>query len=135
MRLSEAIRLGSMLKPQAFGPPGAMLQSVSKTCALAAAAEAIGLEHLNVYSPQWQALFKPTTDTFACPVGELVCHGWPGQPATLANLWPVVSVVAHLNDHHHWTREQIADWVETIEAAQTPITEPQPAETTEPVAS
>jgi hypothetical protein len=27
-------------------------------------------------------------------------------------------LIFHLNDHHHWTREQIADWVETIERAQ-----------------
>jgi hypothetical protein len=32
---------------------------------------------------------------------------------------PFITIL-HLNDHHKWTREQIADWVQTIEDAQTP---------------
>ena len=28
------------------------------------------------------------------------------------------NMIAHLNDGHHWTREHIADWVETIERAE-----------------
>jgi predicted nucleic-acid-binding protein len=38
-------------------------------------------------------------------------------------------IVWHLNDKHKWTREQIAEWVETIEAQQ----EAKVAEQPEPV--
>ncbi len=28
--------------------------------------------------------------------------------------WEVFHVITHLNDVQHWTREQIADWLESI---------------------
>lgn len=28
---------------------------------------------------------------------------------------PLVSIIPHLNDAHQWTREQIADWLETLD--------------------
>lgn len=36
---------------------------------------------------------------------------------TLANVRraPLLNILVHLNDAHHWSREQIADWVETLE--------------------
>jgi hypothetical protein len=27
---------------------------------------------------------------------------------------PVVNQIIHLNDHHAWTREQIADWLDSL---------------------
>ncbi len=36
---------------------------------------------------------------------------------------PRLGIVVHLNDHHRWTREQIADWVESQER----LIEPEPA--------
>jgi hypothetical protein len=34
----------------------------------------------------------------------------------LGRAWTTtIRTIAHLNDYHKWTREQIADWVETME--------------------
>lgn len=35
-----------------------------------------------------------------------------GKPPSVVNV-PVIDIVVHLNDHHKWSREQIADWLET----------------------
>lgn len=97
--LSEAIRLGAMIRPQGFGSvytydvvTGARVGS----CALGAALEA-GWVH------------KPVQRRVPCPaascehtIPELLCG------------------VVHLNDRHRWSREQIADWVEMAERAPEP---------------
>ena len=97
LKLSEAIRLGAMWRPQAFG----VLTDGVGTCAIGAATEAMGLP-LDDEMPnprEWDFVLKIR----ACPV--CITH----DPDRL-------NVVAHLNDDHRWTRERIADWVETIEA-------------------
>jgi hypothetical protein len=106
MQLSEAIRLGSMLKPQAFHGPSRWLRLAqeSATCALAAAAEAAGDSELFVFG--WDARWPVTVLRVVCPA----CSDHP--------VMDVVSCVAVLNDYHQWTRERIADWVETIEGAE-----------------
>lgn len=110
MKLSEAIRLGAMLKPQAhlgfFDGQG--------TCAIGAANDAIG--HLNdlllgrfVEFKEWPVFNMPVTD----PVTQ-----WPTR------LW---DAVVTLNDTHRWTRERIAAWVEGIESQQDVLAVPEPA--------
>jgi hypothetical protein len=116
MRLSEAIRLGAMLKPQGEN----WLYMAGKTCALGAALDAAGAlsfdepDEYDDYEPlisRWPILRRPAVS----PVIE-----WQ-------NWKDVSNIVMGLNDTCHWTREQIADWVETIEAQQEqPVTE-QPA--------
>lgn len=97
MRLSEAIRLGSLLKPQGFGG-GSADMSAMKTCAYGAANEALGANVIPLHV--WPWLGQPGI----CPS----CGGG-GREMLLG----IISV--HLNDLHRWTREQIADWVETVE--------------------
>lgn len=92
LRLSEAIRLGSLLHPQAYGH---FLGDT--TCAFGAALEAIGGLKENDSLP-WPDLMGQVA---TCPV----CV----QRNSLIN------IVMHLNDHHHWLRERIADWVEERE--------------------
>lgn len=95
MKLSEAIRLGSTMKPQAFG--SAFKDGGS--CALGAAQDAAGekiMQDLDVYWSQCQRLW------LHCPV----CDGRDS----------VYGIMSHLNDGHRWSRERIADWVEFIEA-------------------
>lgn len=108
MRLSEAIRLGAMLKPQKFGPPSHQLKYETETCALAGVAEVIGEQNLNVcgWNKRWPVLKQQRF----CPA--CVMNG--NKPDV------VTGVITHLNDRHRWTREQIADWVETIESAAVP---------------
>lgn len=50
----------------------------------------------------WQAIDLPG-------VNEAVKHPITGDTHSL---W---SVIISLNDGHHWTRERIADWVETLD--------------------
>lgn len=129
MQLHEAIRLGSMLTPQIFGDvldvpifhvtlmgeDIAMAGSFG-TCALGAAAQAIGM--LPTYE-QWNSeddifvsidcmrdIFPVfSSGEYDCPVGS--CD-------TQEKLIP------HLNDDHRWSREAIADWIETIEPKEAP---------------
>jgi hypothetical protein len=102
MRLSEAIRLGAMLKPQYFGDFYGPEQT---TCALGAAGDAIGTVFIDQedVAAEW-----PWTqgDFVRCP-GELEC----GECGNVLNTIP------HLNDDHRWTRERIADWVARHEPA------------------
>lgn len=112
MKLSEAIRLGAMLKPQAhlgfFDGQG--------TCAIGAAIDAIG--HLNdlllgrfVEFKEWPVFNMPVTD----PVTQ-----WPTR------LW---DAVVALNDTHRWSRERIADQVEQWELEyQAPVDAGDPVE-------
>lgn len=98
MRLSEAIRLGAMNSPQAFGTS---LNRAGHTCALGAAMDAIGVASSN---------YMNAVDHFdeLCTV---VTHPVTGERLCL------LSVVRVLNDEHRWTRERIADFVEAVEPA------------------
>lgn len=114
MRLSEAMRLGAMMKPQCTGR---LFTTDGRSCALGAAAEAMGIaptytNHVGDRIPvieegrwpvEWQALLSKTvTHPSVCPSA--------GMSADY--------IIQCLNDGRHWTREQIADWVETLEAQQ-----------------
>ncbi len=114
MRLSEAIRLGAMLRPQIHDA----IFALDGSCAMGAAYEACGVAYTD------GPLFLTEG------VAELI-DGWNGTPRHQP-LCPICHVsaeitlcwtVAHLNDEHRWTREQIADWVATIESqdAETPV--------------
>src|SRR5688500_2999835 len=108
MRLSEAIRLGAMLRPQGFGSLRGCNRQPGTSCALDAAAESLGLdlEVLDGSEPShYRAIVAqyPFLATQRCPECRLMCDSSPAK------------VIWHLNDQHRWTREQIADWVETIE--------------------
>lgn len=107
MRLSEAIRLGAMLKPQGFDD---YRTDDGRTCAVGAAQEAMGGAAAFV---AWQQLEH--TVGGHCPLCGL----------TKTEDGVRINVVPHLNDCHRWTREQIADWVETVEPRSTePATAP-----------
>lgn len=101
MRLSEAIKLGAMLRPQCFGK----MFFDDGSCANGAALEACGeVDGTNMYR-----LF-PIVATRAprCPA----CSEYDPRCRDICHL------IAHLNDEHEWTRERIADFVESLEQAQ-----------------
>lgn len=108
MRLSEAIRLGAVLRPQAFG--SFLNVSDGSTCAAGAAMEAIGeLKDGNISEADIKKYFPAT--------GWLVADPYPedaGEPAE-----PLIDVIFHMNDGWRWTREKIADWVERLENERT----------------
>jgi hypothetical protein len=86
VRLSEAIRLGAMLHPQAYGVMQQMDgERVIGTCALGAAHEA-GFDILSIDNR-------------------------------------LASEIQHLNDWDRWTRERIADFVESCERSEEPVSE------------
>lgn len=122
MTYSEAIRLGAMLGPQAFGCLRRRMKSGTQYCASGGALEAIG-----------------KFPACSGDGGLIIWQTWPWAEARLADLpcgcfggTTTTEAVFHLNDIHRWTRERIADWVETIERehglTEAPAAEPKPCE-------
>ena len=102
MKLSEAIRLGSLLKPQAYGP-----FEDEGSCALAASMEAIGLARTLFGGLP----YKPLREAFPILKEEIYLPSMSG----LVVAGDVMGAIFVLNDTAHWTREKIADWVEELE--------------------
>jgi hypothetical protein len=97
MKLSEAIWLGAMMKPQAFRA----LFTDDGACALGGALLAVGAiggAALRSVRNQWPWALTVSAD---CP--------------NCGRSGPVFGVITHLNDNHRWPREQIAGWVAWIE--------------------
>lgn len=97
MRLSEAIRLGAMMRPQTFRT----LLTDDGACALGAALLAVGSRP--------EAAVRSALDRW--PWASTVSADCP----TCGRSRTVFRVITHLNDRHRWTREQIAKWVAGIE--------------------
>jgi hypothetical protein len=110
MKLSDAILLGSTMKTQGFGA----LLADDKTCAMGAAYDAIGIldevlegrnfaERMAVIGPHFPAIAS-RSQIYDCPVD--LC---PTCRCTIG------AIATHINDLHRWTREQIAEWITTVE--------------------
>lgn len=108
MKLSEAIRLGSMLRPnQSYG--AMFVAEENATCALGAAAEALGildLEYRNAYKDGARA----PADWRPVVLQPVKC------PGCALKFSRVDKAVIHLNNRHRWSRARIADWIESLEA-------------------
>jgi hypothetical protein len=103
MRLSDAMRLGSMTGSQTIGA----LARGSSTCALGAAYVAAGLFTGGRCTVPLADALK-TFPALRTPVAK--CP-W----CSFTDLDDVRDAIVHLNDFHMWTRERIADWVDTVE--------------------
>src|SRR5712691_10235697 len=102
MRLSEAIRLGAMMSPQAFRT----LFTRDRACAWGAAMLAVGATRERAVGSarsRWPWAFAVSVNCPSCRRSRLVCE-----------------VIAHLNDYHRWAREKIGAWVAGIEPSQPP---------------
>ena len=101
MRLSDAIRRGCGMYPvQAFGIMFSLHEDGA--CAWGAAVGVMGVVET------WPApLASFSLSDAKCPEH---CHA-----AERDSHIPLKNIIFHLNDDHHWTREAIADWVESIE--------------------
>jgi hypothetical protein len=97
MKLSEAIRLGSLLKPQAFGN----MWVGSGSCAFGAALDALGIT---------KSTFTTVADTWPWLKAPMNCPACGEPTERIARI-----ISTHLNDAHRWTREKIAAWVATVE--------------------
>jgi hypothetical protein len=103
MKLSEAIRLNGMTKPQGVG--GASLSSLSAPCAIGGALQSIGRQLTDGFVQDNYSRFKKA-------------WSWTkrdGRCPACSSPQPIFAVIYHLNDIHRWNREQIAAWVETVE--------------------
>jgi hypothetical protein len=122
MKFSEAMSLGAMLHIQGTA---CLWQcdyngGIIRTCAWGAALEAIGIPMRNGQKranrkripTTWQILAKQRVP---CPAGTSCL------PHNKANTTTIGRLIEHLNDHHRWTREQIADWLETLEPVTSPV--------------
>lgn len=118
MKLSEAIREGARLAPQAFG----MMFVKGGTCAIGAAAEHLWMVgKLSMSNPTFASFdhLEPFFPLMTRRGVKLPCHCkyvnthdvmMSEEYAETVSLF-----IAHLNDIHRWSREAIAEWVETIE--------------------
>ncbi len=98
--LAEAILEGARRRPQCFGE---YFCDDGGSCAMGAAYESLYL------MPRSVGHLHPAFDLdrfFDCL--EYVLRNCPEGCRKRLPLGPMI---LHLNDDHHWTREQIADWV------------------------
>ena len=117
--LSSAIRLGATLRPQAFGQFFQICNGVKCSCVIGAAIEGMELQSppqgflewlLNCFKQGEVSRFNRLERQFPI-LNEYV--DWPVESAHAQA--KTVLIMADLNDKHHWSRERIADWIETIE--------------------
>lgn len=112
LKLSEAIRLGARLKPQGR----TFLTHDGRTCAVGAALDVCG--RLDADAPEsknWHVA-EMLWPWAAVVIPERIVHPVTGQAYGATAL----RLITSLNDLHDWTREQIADWVATIEPQDAP---------------
>lgn len=87
LKLSEAIRIGARMRPRGTG----FLFAKGLSCALGAAWEGLGNEPLNVTDPGYEGIYQELYRRH----GKDMCRQ-----------------VLRMNDQG-WTREAIADWLES----------------------
>lgn len=133
MKLSEAIRLGAMSTKATtdhrfYGRDDH--GRICATCAIGAAAHAVGATELGTYSfGLITGDFSPLAKIF--PLLNLTIQAWPHGVRPRVADWTVGQQMNVLFEFEHWTRERIADWVESIELAQTTPAESREAVSTE----
>lgn len=123
MRLSEAIRLGSMLAPKLIGDlTGERKDGQIGTCALGAAYMAINCKGEPAIAEGDVLGFRGSLIRKGQTVTLYVTPWWWRKLLDREVVCPMCGqrdflkrVVAHLNDSHLWSRELIADWVEKQE--------------------
>lgn len=131
MRLSEAMRLGSMLAPQGFGQ---MEDGAGNICAFMAAVRAANLP---IYPPSSfggaELPTRSSAGTATCSIAipdEWAAVLMRNEGCPCCHRGYVVSeLIPHLNDVHRWPREKIAtEFVEPIERMLGLWNEPKPQE-------
>lgn len=120
MKLSEAIRLGSMMKPQGFGN---IFDGIS-TCAIGAALDANGKldewkerrcspASFGTWGERWCNVYEWWCNVYTSLGISMHHKSWAVCPVCGETNLLTSIIATHLNDKHKWTREQIADWIET----------------------
>ena len=109
MRLSDAIREG--IKKRKYQVFGSFRDNKGGTCAIGAANDAGWSWGRQEYPPGF----------YACPSCKLDTHTTLCFVKGTTENQGIYSyeMVQHLNDDHRWTREAIADWLDTLETPKT----------------
>jgi len=105
MKLSDAMREGAKSGPQLFGYLG---DGGGGSCAMGSVAIAMGVPDVSAYRfyrelQKGYPFLKTETECPAC--GDVVEHAIDGVGDGIA-------VIVHLNNHHRWSREAIAEWID-----------------------
>lgn len=100
MKLSHAIMMNGMTKPQGFGDKS--VYSIDSPCAIGGALQAIGKQRdgssaYHTFTYEWPWVNRSSS-----------CPSCPAAGTVRDTIW-------HLNDNHRWTRQQIAEWVSRVE--------------------
>ena len=117
MKLSEAIRLGSMLLPPTGGAKLKVFERDTNdvpfaACALGAAGFAVGITRNIMRAASTMG------DGMDCEIARYWPHlVHPTDDPTQADgrKMPLAYVISTLYERMDWTREEIADWVATVE--------------------
>lgn len=113
MKYSEAMRLGAMLAPQAYG---VFKDQNGNTCANGAVMEAMGVNLIPMgqHFKDWRKTLSSFPEAMipaTCPVCGKHSSSYVKYYGEQRNgAWGIVADC--LNNTHKWTREQIADWLE-----------------------
>lgn len=104
IRPSEALRLGRLTRPRRT--EGYELDGADGACARGAMIEAIGGENFTDVWVRWPGLRRHGH----CPVGfwlgDRTCAFHPDRASA-----SVFYLVTHVNDTHHWSDDQIVEWL------------------------
>jgi len=116
MKLSEAIMMNGMTKPQGFGPDS--VYSVDAPCVIGGALQVMGEQTPNRYEDHknygsFYGLWPWTKNKAVCPLG---C-------SSIFKVSSYSHIIFHLNDLHRWTRAQIAAWVASVEPREEEVEE------------
>lgn len=110
MSISNHMREGAKLRPQAFGEYFIECNGNYCSCAMGAAYESVtnrvefDLDYTDIID-----LFDiniKSDPIFDCPEADNCDH------ELYLRHNDIVDIITHLNDHHLWSREAIADWLE-----------------------
>lgn len=157
MKMSEAMRLGAMMAPQAYGDLEATSvteirdrrwyhrllglkgrvvgrRGTTGTCALGAAFAAGNCRRVITGSPGGYAFRGEMPKTGVLRETIVVPSDWSDllfseYPCPQCGRLDVLGrILPHLNDDHRWTREASADFVDGIERARAEVSQPSEAE-------
>jgi hypothetical protein len=109
MKLSEAIRMNGMIKPQGFGMRS--LSSQDAPCVIGGALQAIGKQQSH---DSLMRAWPWTGELRICPVCSQQ-DDFTSSSIKRDYPWLAINVIWHLNDTHLWSRQRIADWVASVE--------------------
>ena len=124
MKLSEAIRLGAMLRPQTTGA----IYKHGKSCAWGAAWEAVGGDITH-----WDYSKGISSISICQDYWPKLSLAYVPNPIT-GDTRPIWSIIESLNDNPNcWTRERIADWVASIESHEEVLSDTTKTTTANPV--